>query len=58
MKSAGFALDHGLAPLIAIAVKKPVDDVERRLRAAPPDKRVTGVFVSELARVLLPQGKR
>ena len=58
MKSAGFALEHGLAPLIAIAVKKPVDDVERRLRAAPPDKRVTGVFVSELARVLLPQGKR
>ena len=52
-KTAGFALEHGLARVVSIAVGKPVDDVVRRLRAAPPDKRLTGVFAPELARRLL-----
>jgi len=56
LKSAGFALDAGLAPLIAIAVDKPVEQVERRLRAAPRDKKVSGVFAPELARRLLRAG--
>jgi hypothetical protein len=56
LKSAGFALEAGLAPLIAIAVDKPVDQVERRLRAAPRDKKVSGVFAPELARRLLRAG--
>jgi hypothetical protein len=57
LKSAGFALDAGLAPLIAIAVDKPVEQVERRLRAAPRDKKVSGVFAPELARRLLRTGQ-
>jgi hypothetical protein len=57
LKSAGFALDAGLAPLIAIAVDKPVLQVERRLRAAPRDKKVSGVFAPELARRLLRTGQ-
>lgn len=56
LKSAGFALDAGLASLIAIAVDKPRDQVERRLRAAPRDKKVSGVFAPELARIVLRQG--
>jgi hypothetical protein len=56
LKSAGFALDAGLAPLVAIAVDKPVEQVERRLRAAPRDKKVSGVFAPELARRLLRSG--
>ena len=38
LKDSGTALDLGLAPLIAIAVGRPADQVERRLRAAPPDR--------------------
>jgi hypothetical protein len=57
LKSAGFALDAGLAPLIAIAVDKPTEIVERRLRAAPRDKGVSGVFAPELARRLLRSGQ-
>jgi len=57
LKSAGFALDAGLAPLVAIAVDKPVEQVERRLRAAPRDKKVSGVFAPELARRLLRTGQ-
>ncbi len=57
LKSAGFALDAGLAPLIAIAVDKPAEQVERRLRAAPRDKKVSGVFAPELARRLLRSGQ-
>jgi len=53
MKGAGFALDHGLSGIIAIIVDKPVDEVERRLRAAPRNRRLTGVFTSELARRIL-----
>ncbi len=53
MKDASFALDHGLAPIVSIIVQRPVADVEKRLRAAPPDKRLTGVFAPELARRLL-----
>jgi hypothetical protein len=53
LKSAGFALDVNLAPLIAIAVDKPRELVERRLRAAPRDKKVSAVFAPELARILL-----
>jgi hypothetical protein len=56
LKSAGFAIDAGLAPLVAIAVDKPVEQVERRLRAAPRDKKVSGVFAPELARRLLRAG--
>lgn len=52
-KDAGFALDHGLSRIVAIVVGKPVDEVERRLRAAPRDRRLTGVFTSELARRIL-----
>jgi hypothetical protein len=53
MKDAGFALDHGFGRILSIVVDKPVDEVERRLRAAPPDRRLTGVFTSELARRIL-----
>jgi hypothetical protein len=53
MKDAGFATDHGLSRIISIIVDKPVDEVERRLRAAPRDRRLTGVFTSELARRIL-----
>ncbi|HEY4223248.1 MAG TPA: hypothetical protein VGO62_17945 [Myxococcota bacterium] len=53
LKDAGFALDHGFAPILAIVVGRPVDDVERRLRAAPREKRLAGVFAPELARRLL-----
>ena len=53
MKDAGFALANGLAPIVSVIVQKPVADVERRLRAAPRDKRLTGVFAPELARRLL-----
>jgi hypothetical protein len=57
LKSAGFASEAGLAPLIAIAVDKPVEQVERRLRAAPLDKKVSAVFAPELARRLLRSDK-
>ena len=40
-------------PLIAIAVDRPVDQVEKRLRAAPRDKKVSSVCAPELARRLL-----
>lgn len=53
LKDAGFALDFQLAPVIALIVLRPLADVERRLRAAPRDKRLTGVFAPELARRLL-----
>jgi hypothetical protein len=53
MKDARFALDHGLAPVVAIVTQRSVADVEKRMRAAPPDKRLTGVFAPELARRLL-----
>ncbi len=56
LKSAGFAQDAALAPLIAIAVDRPVDQVEKRLRAAPRDKKVSSVFAPELARILLRSG--
>ena len=56
LKDAGTALDLGLAPLIAIAVKRPADQVERRLRAAPADKKVSAVFSPELARIVLRKG--
>lgn len=56
LKDAGTALDLGLAPLIAIAVGRPADQVERRLRAAPPDKKVSAVFSPELARIVLRKG--
>jgi hypothetical protein len=54
LQNAGFALDHGLAPILAIITEKPVEDVEKRLRAAPRDRRLSGVFTAELARRLLP----
>lgn len=53
LKDAGFALDFNLAPVLSIIVEKPVADVERRLRAAPREKRLPGVFAPELARRLL-----
>jgi hypothetical protein len=53
LKDAAFALDHGLAPVVALIVQRPQADVEKRLRAAPRDKRLTGVFAPELARRLL-----
>lgn len=53
LKDAGTALDLGLSPLIAIAVGRPADQVERRLRAAPADKKVSAVFSPELARIVL-----
>ena len=53
LQDAGFALAHGLAPVVSIVVQRPVADVERRLRAAPRDRRLTGVFAPELARRLL-----
>ncbi|MCC7069700.1 MAG: hypothetical protein IT383_00145 [Deltaproteobacteria bacterium] len=56
LKDSGTALDLGLAPLIAIAVGRPADQVERRLRAAPPDKKVSAVFSPELARIVLRKG--
>lgn len=55
LKGADDALAMDLVPLIAIAVKRPPVDVERRLRAAPGDQRVSAVFAAELARVLLRQ---
>jgi hypothetical protein len=54
LKDAGFALDHGLAPILAIVTEKSVEDVEKRLRAAPRERRLSGVFTAELARRLLP----
>jgi hypothetical protein len=53
LRPAAFALDAGLAPLIAVAVDKSPEQVERRLQAAPPDARVSAVFAPELARRLL-----
>lgn len=53
LQDAGFALDHGLAPVVSIIVQRPLADVEKRMRAAPRDKRLTGVFAPELARRLL-----
>lgn len=53
MKDAHFALAHGLAPVVALITQRSVADVDKRLRAAPPDKRLTGVFAPELARRLL-----
>lgn len=53
LKDAGFALDFNLAPVLSIIVQRPVADVERRLRAAPREKRLSGVFAPELARRLL-----
>lgn len=57
LKDAGFALDFGLAPVLAIIVQRPLADVERRLRAAPRDKRLPGVFAPELARRLLKRAR-
>ncbi len=53
LQDAGFALDHGMARVLAIVVERDVDQVSRRLRAAPRDKRLSGVFAPELARRLL-----
>lgn len=53
LKPASVALEMGLAPLIAIAVGRPADQVERRLRAVPGDRKVSSVFAPELARRLL-----
>jgi hypothetical protein len=53
LKPAAVALEMGLAPLIAIAVGRPVDQIERRLRAVPGDRKVSAVFAPELARRLL-----
>lgn len=53
LKDARFALAHGLGPIVSIIVQRPLPDVEKRLRAAPPDKKLTGVFAPELARRLL-----
>jgi hypothetical protein len=53
LRPASFALDAGLAPLIAVAVDKTPAQVERRLQASPPDMRVSAVFAPELARRLL-----
>lgn len=53
LKDAGFATDFQLAPVLSIIVERPVADVERRLRAAPREKRLSGVFAPELARRLL-----
>ncbi len=55
LKDAGYALDAGLAPILAIVTQRTVAEVERRLRAAPRDQRLAGVFTSELARRLLKQ---
>jgi hypothetical protein len=52
-KTAGFARDFELAPILAIIVDKPVRDVERRLEAAPKSQALTTVFMPELARKLL-----
>jgi hypothetical protein len=56
LHNAGFALDHNMASIISIAVGRPTPDVVRRLKAAPRDRRLAGVFAPELARKLL--GKR
>jgi len=53
LKPAGVALELGLAPLIAIAVGRPTDQIERRLRAVPADRKVSSVFAPELALRLL-----
>jgi hypothetical protein len=53
LKRADVAVQLGLAPLIAIAVERPVEQVERRLRAATGDGRVSAVFAPELTRLLL-----
>jgi hypothetical protein len=53
LKPASVALELGLAPLIAIAVGRPADQIERRLRAVPGDRKVSSVFAPELARRLL-----
>lgn len=53
LKPADVALDLGLAPLIGIAVGRPADQIERRLRAVPGDRKVSSVFAPELARLLL-----
>jgi hypothetical protein len=53
LKPASVALDLGLAPLIAIAVGRPTEQVERRLRAVAGDQKVSSVFAPELARRLL-----
>lgn len=53
LKSASVALELGLAPLIAIAVGRPTDQIERRLRAVPGDRKVSSVFAPELARRIL-----
>jgi hypothetical protein len=53
LKDAGFALDHGMARVLAIIVERDVEQVLRRLRAAPREKSLSGVFAPELARRLL-----
>ena len=53
LQRADVALQVGLAPLIAIVVDRPADQVERRLRAAVGDAKVSSVFAPELARRLL-----
>jgi len=53
LKPASVALELGLAPLIAIAVGRPADQIERRLRAVPPERKVSSVFAPELALRLL-----
>lgn len=53
LHNAGFALDHNMASIISIAVGRPTADVTRRLKAAPRDRRLAGVFAPELARKLL-----
>ena len=56
LKDAGFALDHGMARVLAIIVERDVEQVLRRLRAAPRAKGLAGVFAPELARRLLNRG--
>jgi hypothetical protein len=53
LKDAAFAREHGLAPVLSIIAQKPLADVEKRLAAAPGNKKLTGVFAPELARRLL-----
>jgi hypothetical protein len=52
-KDAAHALKFQLAPILSVVTGRTQADVERRLRAAHPSRRLTGVFAAELARKLL-----
>ncbi len=53
LKTAGEALGLGIVPLVAVAIGRPADQTERRLRAVPPTQKLSSVFAPELARRLL-----